>query len=150
MTTGQRLRKGAIGFTLIELMITVAIVGILAAIAYPSYKGYVIRTNRVDAQKTLMQMALSAEKYFTQRNTYGTNAELTAYIQNVESDVKASNIYAFVAASTGTTFRIVARPVSGKANANDGFMRLYHDGAKEWDKDNNGTIQASEQTWNQR
>lgn len=58
------------GFTLIELMITVVIISILAAIAYPSYTRYVIQTRRSDAQIAIQQMANRLEKFFGYCNTY--------------------------------------------------------------------------------
>jgi len=58
------------GFTLVELMITVAIVGILAAIAYPSYTQYVLRSHRTVARAELLQDTQTLEKFFTTNGTY--------------------------------------------------------------------------------
>jgi type IV pilus assembly protein PilE len=58
------------GFTLIELMITVAIVAILAGIAYPSYRDQVRRSNRAEARSALLQVQVAQEKFFLQNNRY--------------------------------------------------------------------------------
>lgn len=72
-------QRNAGGFTLIELMITVVIVGILAAIALPSYSEYVERGRRKDAIATAMEAQQFAERYFTENRTYvGVNAALPA------------------------------------------------------------------------
>lgn len=65
------------GFTLIEVMIVVAIIGILAAIAYPSYDEYVKRGNRSEGQAFLSDIAARQERYFSQYHVYITaNANL--------------------------------------------------------------------------
>lgn len=61
------------GFTLIELMITVVIIGILAAIAYPSYQEFVKRGNRTEGQAFLSEVAARQERYFAQNNEYVTS-----------------------------------------------------------------------------
>ncbi len=60
------------GFTLIEVMIVVVIVGILASIAYPSYHEYVNRSNRAEGQAFLSDIAARQERYFSQNNAYVT------------------------------------------------------------------------------
>lgn len=63
-------RASSQGFTLIELMITVAIIGILASIAYPSYTQYVQRANRAEARAMLLENAQFLERNYTTANRY--------------------------------------------------------------------------------
>lgn len=69
---------GKKGFSLMEVMIVVAIVGILAAIAIPSYTGYVTRTKRSEAVTALQTVALYQEKHMAERGQYGSIASLIA------------------------------------------------------------------------
>ena len=68
------------GFTLIELMVTVAIIAILAALALPSYERYISKSNRVDATTEIMKLAAAQEKYYLQNNSYATEAQLANFI----------------------------------------------------------------------
>ncbi len=68
MTVIQKQR----GVTLIELVIVMIIVGILAAVAIPSYRNYVLRSQRSDAKDALLALATAQEKHYLQCNTYGT------------------------------------------------------------------------------
>lgn len=109
-------RRGIRGFTLVELMIVVAIIAILAAVAYPSYRGFVMRSNRSDGKTVLMRMAQNMERYFTVNNTYvgATLASSPPAATDVwGSTVSPDGFYtlSFAAAPTATqyTVRAVAR-----------------------------------------
>jgi type IV pilus assembly protein PilE len=67
------MRERVRGFTLIELMIALVIVAILAGIAVPSYRNYVLRSHRVEATAALLKVAAAQEKFYLQNNTYTDN-----------------------------------------------------------------------------
>ncbi|AXA67775.1 type IV pilin protein [Pseudomonas oryzihabitans] len=70
------------GFTLIELMVVVAVVGILAAIAYPSYQTYVLRSNRSEGQALLNEAAARMERFYAQNNAYPTAISGLSIVNN--------------------------------------------------------------------
>jgi type IV pilus assembly protein PilE len=73
------MRRDLEGLTLIELMVVVVIVTILAMIAVPGYRQYVLRTNRTEAKRTLLDVAAAQERFYLQNNTYaGPSALETA------------------------------------------------------------------------
>ena len=70
------MRKYMRGVSLLELMIVVLIIGILAAIAYPNYREYLVRAKRTEAKAALLQIATNQERFYLQNNTY--TQDLTA------------------------------------------------------------------------
>lgn len=66
------------GFSLVELLVTVAIVAIIAAVAVPSYRQYLRRANRADATTALLRLAAAQERFYLQNNTYASAAQLAA------------------------------------------------------------------------
>lgn len=84
------------GFTLIEMMVVIVIVGILASIAYPSYTEYVKRGNRTEGQALLSDAAARQERYFNQNNAYVTTAaDISKLGMNLSSNKSATGKYVF-------------------------------------------------------
>ncbi len=130
------------GFTLIELMIAVAILAIVAAVALPLYNQYSKRTYRTEAQSDLLDCAQGLERYAAQNFDY--NGVTLADVCNPRS--VAQNRYDFALnVPDGDSFTITATPKN--AMAGTGMLTYDNAGVRGWDKDNSGTIDAGEQTW---
>lgn len=105
------------GVTLIELMIVVVIVGILAAVAIPGYRQYVIRVKRTDATRELMSLAQRLERCFTRTNDYTKLDDIgTACVTLPSTLPEGTYRLENVAAMTATTFSIRAVPLGAQAN----------------------------------
>jgi len=140
------------GFSLMELMIVVAIVAILGSIAYPSYLNQVTKSRRTDAQAVLMEAAQFMERFYTENNRYdqdtgGTAVALPAQLQESPRDGGTKSYDITVQASTASTYTLRATPKNGQAG--DGFLQLTNTFAKGWDRDSSGALSAAEQTWSQ-
>ena len=148
-------KTNTFGFTLIELMITVVIIGILAAIAYPSYRNYATQTRRSDAQIALTNAANQQERYFTECNIYtsnlgGTrtntcNGALGYGTTSPEGHYTLSPAAGTIAAGCtaySCGYTLIATPVASGLQANDGKFRIDSTGVKQWDKANNNSYSS--------
>ncbi|WP_431474728.1 type IV pilin protein [Marinobacter sp. KM021] len=133
------------GFTLIELMIVVAIVGILAAIAYPSYQSSVEKSRRSDAQAALTAFSAAMERHYTDNgNSYlgaaASGADTGApdiFPTQAPLDGSTKFYDLTIGAATRNTYTLVATPKG--AQAGDGALRLFSNGVREWNKDGAGS-----------
>ncbi|MEZ5647345.1 MAG: type IV pilin protein [Burkholderiaceae bacterium] len=114
------------GFTLVEVMIVVAIVSILAAIAYPSYQEYVRRAARGDAQADMMEVAQNAERFFTQHNQYAATRAGVAYVLPIAQSPRTGGArYNFnIAFPTPQTYTLQAVPAAPQAADACGTMTI--------------------------
>jgi len=116
------------GFTLIELMIVVTVIGILAAIAYPSYVEYVVRSNRSEAQQFMLDVANREEQYLLDARQYGTLANLGLTVPPRVNRYYA--VTATPAAGPPPSYQITAVPKAGTMQASDVNLGLTDQGVK--------------------
>lgn len=122
------------GFTLIELMIVVAIIGVLAAIAYPSYQSYVIKSKRTDMMSEMHNIAAEIQSRKLAQGTY-SNALTTGLGGDFPRQGTALYTITFTPNPLTSEWSIVATPKAGSQMANDGVLSLNHRNIKCRDTD---------------
>lgn len=117
------------GMSLIELMIVVAIAAILATVAIPSYRNYVIRVKRSDAKIELLSIAQRLERCYTVANTY---TDCVALPVNAPAGATGSAVtYVISGAPAGQAFTLTATPQNGQASdAKCGNLTINQVGAR--------------------
>lgn len=109
-------KRGSWGFTLIELMITMVVVSLLAAVAYPSYLSTIRKVRREDAIVSLLGLQLAQEKHRANNPTYSTTLTGLGY---TSSDSHDGYYTLAVVSGTATAFSATASPKTGTAQATD-------------------------------
>jgi type IV pilus assembly protein PilE len=137
-----RTKTQASGFTLIELMVVVAVASILVAIAVPTYQNQIRHSRRTDAKTALLDMAVRQEKYLTLSNTYTATASNLGYsalgvaigngyydmyvcVGTATTSTSTTTQCTANSGTTGTSFVVSAIPIAGKSQAGDSQCLYY-------------------------
>lgn len=146
-------RRKPCGFTLIELIISLAVVAILVSFAYPAYVQHGINARRADAQGALMGLASAMERFYTENNTYvgaaaggaATGAPAIYAVQSpIDGGPAAYNLA--IQAATATTYTLRATPAGSQVG--DGLQELDSTGGRRWDRNDDGdTSDPGENSW---
>ncbi len=118
------------GFTLIELMIVIAVIGVLAAIAYPSYQQYVIKTKRADMMSEMHNIASEIQN---RKLAQGRYAGMIVTDLTVNYPRQGTALYTVLITPNNpltSQWTITAAPIAGAQMANDGSLSLNYQGVK--------------------
>lgn len=109
-------RRALKGFTLVELMIVVALVAIMAALAMPSYESYMRKARRTDAKNALLDLAIREEKFFSIHNRYSTSAADLGYpsLPHAVASSGRGSFYALSLAGDASSYTAKATPTGAQ------------------------------------
>lgn len=140
------------GFTLIEVMIVVAIVAILASIAYPSYQDSVAKGRRSDAMSALQGLAQAMERHYTNTGSYTAAASSgndtgAPAIFSTKSPIDGAATYynLVITAATANSYTIQAQPAG--VQVGDGYIQLQSTGERAWARSGGSSFAATDGCW---
>jgi type IV pilus assembly protein PilE len=130
LATDEKLKFGKgryLGFTLIELMIVVAVVAILAAIALPAYTNQIRKSKRTDAKTSLLDLASRQERYFTTNNAYTSTSTNLGYSGSYPVSIPSATTFNYgidVTAASATAYTATATPNGDQTNDSCGTFQI--------------------------
>lgn len=145
------------GFSLLELMVTLAILAVVAALALPAYNAYTARAHRVGAQADLLRCAQGMERHANIALSYALALDTDGDgVGDASTGAVSANLCApdatlyrvTVQAADATRFVLRAEAAAGGRMADDGMLELDSTGATRWDRNHDGDFDdADESSW---
>ncbi len=151
---GSRRARGR-GFTLTELLIAVAIVAILATVAFPLYTNYSLRSHRAQAMTDLGTCAQALERHYTVNFTYVTaavdpdNLPTPPNLCPQQSPQQNPRYNIRLSAVTANNFVLRALPIAGGAQAGDGVLELRANGQRLWYRNDDAATTTPQEGWDE-
>ncbi len=151
------LRVRVRGFSLIELIICIAVLGIMASIAYPSYLTQITRARRADGFAAIQAFSSAMERYFTVNGTYlgaaknGLNTgppQIPTTFKKATAPLDGNDVYYNLTIHSASDVRFTLRATPAGSQANDGIIEISSTGRRGWDKNKDGdTTDTGEDDW---
>lgn len=118
------------GFSLIELLITLLIVGILSVISYPSYQGYIQKSHRFNAEHTLQQLMDQVKDYHLQTGEKLEEKQLLLWLQAMELNKHGNKAYEYHLKYLDSGLWLLAKPIGNQSSDPCGPLFLHEKGIK--------------------
>jgi type IV pilus assembly protein PilE len=111
------------GFSLIELLIAMIVVGIISAVAYPSYLSFITKVNRTEAQRELLRLANIQEHYYVNEGKYASSLILLGF-ERAEYQTESGRYEIYISASSDTNFNLTAQAKGAQRNNDEGCLTM--------------------------